>query len=223
MSGNAQLLKLHEQKDDLAAKLAAWKKSSEAIAQRWPAWERLLDFHRFATGLPEADACALSIAAITRDRTLLAEPDPVPELTKQLTAALRGALGRLQDDLAAAFQAGEATLAASPVWADQTDEARAAIAADCQLTPPPQDALGTDDEILAALRARTLTDRRNLLDAVPQRFARALAEAARQSTPEAVRVVLPGAIINDTDELDQWLAEVRQQVEAQLEIGPVIL
>lgn len=223
LSGNAQLLKLHAQKDDLAAKLAAWKKSSEAIAKRCPAWERLLDFNRFATGLPEADAGALSIAAITSDRTLLAEPDPVPELTKQLTTALRIALGRLQDDLAAAFQAGEAMLAASPVWADQTDDERAAIAATCQLTPPPKAAIGTDDEILAALQARTLTDRRNLLDAVPQRFARALAEAARQTIPEAVRVELPGAIINDTGELDQWLADVRQQVEAQLQDGPVIL
>jgi hypothetical protein len=104
LSGNAQLLKIHEQKDDLAAKLAAWKKSTEAIAKRWPAWERLLDFQSFATGLPEADACAKSIAAITAGRSLLAEPDPVPELTKQLTTALRNALGKLQDDLATAFR-----------------------------------------------------------------------------------------------------------------------
>ncbi len=56
LSGNAQLLKIHEQKDDLTAKLAAWKKNADAIAKRWPAWERLLDFHGFATGLPEAEA-----------------------------------------------------------------------------------------------------------------------------------------------------------------------
>ena len=107
LSGNAQLLKIHEQKDDLTAKLAAWKKNADAIAKRWPAWERLLDFHSFATGLPEAEACAKSIAAITDGRTLLADPDPVPELTKQLTTALRIALGKLQDDLAAAFKAGD--------------------------------------------------------------------------------------------------------------------
>ena len=74
LSGNAQLLKIHEQKDDLTAKLAAWKKNADAIAKRWPAWERLLDFHNFATGLPEAEVCAKSIAAITDGRTLLADP-----------------------------------------------------------------------------------------------------------------------------------------------------
>jgi hypothetical protein len=223
LSGNAQLLKIHEQKDHLAAKLAAWKKSTEAIAKRWPAWERLEDFQSFATGLPEADACAKSIAAITAGRSLLAEPDPVPELTKQLTTALRNALGKLQDDLATAFQAGDTKLASSPVWNGRTDEQRTAIVAACQLTPPPKAAIGTEDEILAALRARTLTDRRNLLDAVPQRFARALEEAAKLATPEAVRVALPGAIIKTTVELDQWLAGVRLQVEDKLKDGPVIL
>lgn len=223
LSGNVQLLKIHGQKDDLTAKLAAWKKSADAIAKRWPAWERLLGFNNFATGLPEAEACAKSIAAITGDRALLSEPDPVPELTRQLTTALRVELGNLQDELAAAFKAGDAKLAASQVWSGRTDEQRATIAIACQLTAPLKAAIGTDDEILEALRARTLTDRRNLLDAVPQRFARALEEAGKLATPEAVRVTLPGAIIKTPAELDQWLASVRQQVEEKLKNGPVIL
>lgn len=222
-SGNAQLLKIHQAKDDLANKLAAWKKSADAIAKRWPAWERLLDLHNFAAGLPEADACAKSIAAITGGRLLLAEPDPVPELSKQLTTALRLQLGRLQDELAAAFRDGEAKLAGSQVWNGRTDEQRAAIATTCQLTPPPKAAIGSEDEILDALRARTLTDRRNLLDAVPQRFARAVEEAGKLATPEAVRVVLPSAIIKSAADLDHWLAGVRLQVETQLKDGPVIL
>ena len=223
LSGNAQLLKIHEQKDDLTAKLAAWKKNADAIAKRWPAWERLLDFHSFATGLPEAEACAKSIAAITDGRTLLADPDPVPELTKQLTTALRIALGKLQDDLAAAFKAGDDKLAASQVWSRLSDEQRATLATTCQLTPPAKETIGTDDEILAALRASTLADRRNLLDAVPQRFSRALDEASRLLEPKAQRVVLPGATIHNATELDQWLADARKQVEEKLKDGPVIL
>ena len=223
LSGNAQLLKIHGVKDDLTAKLASWKKNADAIAKRWPAWERLLGFHNFATDLPEAGTCAKSIAAITDGRTLLADPDPTPELTKQLTTALRLALGKLQDDLAAAFRAGDAKLAGSQVWSGRTDEQRATIATARQLTPPPKAAIGTDDEILEALRARNLTDRRNLLDAVPQRFARALEEAGKLATPEAVRITLPGAIIKTPAELDQWLASVRKQVEEQLKGGPVIL
>ena len=54
LSGNAQLRKIQGQKDELTAKLAAWKKSADTIIKRWPAWERLLGFHNFAVGLPEA-------------------------------------------------------------------------------------------------------------------------------------------------------------------------
>jgi len=223
LSGNAQLLRIHEQKDGITAKMAAWKKNADAIAKRWPVWERLLELHGFATGLPEAEACGNSIAAMTDGHTLLADPDPVPELTKQLTTALRMALGKLQGDLAAAFKAGDDRLAASQVWSRLSDEQRATLVAGCHLTPPVKAAIGTDDEILAALHARTLTDRRNLLDAVPQRFSRALDEASRLLEPKAQRVVLPGATIHNATELDQWLAGVRKQVEEQLRDGPVIL
>ena len=223
LSGNAQLLKIHEQKDALSPKLAAWKKNGDGIAKRWPVWERLLDFHTFATGLPAAEAAARSIAAITDSRTLLADPDPAPELTKQLTTALRIALGKLQGDLGAFFKAGDHKLAASHVWSHLSDEQRATIATTCQLTPPAKETIGTDEEILAALRTSTLADRRNLLDAVPQRFSRALDEASRLLEPKAQRVVLLGATIHDATELDQWLAGARRQVEEKLKDGPVIL
>ena len=223
LSGNAQLLKIHELKDDLTAKLAAWKKNADAIVKRWPAWERLLDCQSFAVGLPEAESCTTSIAAITDGRNLLADPDPVPELTKQLTTALRSALGKQQDELAAAFQAGDDKLAAAQVWERLSNEQRAALAASCQLAPPVKAAVGTVDEILAALHARTLTDRKNLLDAVPQRFARAVDEASRLLEPKAIRVTLPGATIKTAIELDQWLAASRQLVEEKLKDGPVIL
>ena len=223
LSGNAQLLKVHEQKDDLTARLSAWKKNAGAIATRWPVWERLLECHSFATGLPKAEACATSIAAMTDGRTLLADPDPAPELTKQLTTALLLALGRLQDDLAAAFKSGDDKLGASQVWSRLSDEQRAALATTCQLTQPVKEPIGTNDEILAALRTSSLGDRRNLLDAVPQRFSRALDEASRLLEPKAHRVVLPGATIHNGTELDQWLAGARKQVEDKLKDGPVIL
>ena len=44
-----------------------------------------------------------------------------------------------------------------------------------------------------------------------------------RDSPEAVRIALPGAIITSTADLDLWLAGVREQVEEQLQSGPVIL
>ena len=223
LSGNAQLLKIHEQKDDLAAKIALWKKNGDGIAKRWPVWERLVELHGFAAGLPEADACTKSIAAITEARTLLSDPDPVPELTKQLTTALRTALGKLQDDISAAFKTGDGRLAASQVWNDLSDEQRVTLITTCQLTAPLKETIGTDEEILGSLRASALAARRNFRDAVPQRFTRAQDEAARLLEPKAQRVVLPGATIHNITELDHWLAAARKLVEEKLPEGPVTL
>jgi hypothetical protein len=223
LSGNAQLLKIHEQKDDLAAKVTEYRKNTDAIARRWPAWERLLEFREFAKGLPEADSVAQSIAAITDGRTLLADTDPVPELTKHLATALRNSLGKLQDEVAKAFKDGDDKLTASQAWGRLSDEQYTTFLTGCQLVAPPKDSIGTEDEIIAALRAANLADRRNLLDAVPQRFSRALDEANRLLEPKAQRVVLPSATIQNAAELDQWLAGVRRQVEEKLKDGPVML
>ncbi len=222
-SGNEQLGKIHTKREELAASLTAWKKSADTITKRWPAWERLLSLHHFASGLPEAEECGKEITAITESRSLLAVPDPVPELASRLTAALRLALGRLQDDLATAFTAGGEKLAASQVWGRLTDAQRATLSATCQLTPPARDPAGTDEEILSALRLGTLADRRNRLDAVPQRFTQALDEASRLLEPRATRLTLPAATISSPAELDRWLSGVRTQVEEQLQHGPVIL
>jgi hypothetical protein len=223
LNGNAQLLKIHEQKDHLSTQLAAWKKNADAIAKRWPAWERLLDFHNFSAGLREAETCGKSIAAMSDGRTLLADPDPVPELTKKLATALRIALGQLQGNISLAFKAGDENLAASQVWGRLSSEQRVFLIHTCQLAPPTHEAIGTDDEILAALRASSLADRRNLLDAVPQRFSRALDEAIRLLEPKAQKINLPGTTVYKVADLDKWYEGVRDTVEEKLKGGPVIL
>lgn len=223
LSGNAQLLKIHGQKDVIAAHLTSWKKCADGIAKRWPAWDRLLECQAFASALPEGAACAPSIASILEGRKLLADPDPLPELLQQLATGLRNALLKLQDDLATAFSAGEIRLASSDLWNRLTDEQRVTLRNTYQLTLPSKETVSTEEEILAALRLRTLADRGNLLDAVPQRFSRALEEAGKLLEPEAVRVILPGRTIHNTVELERWLAEVRLLVEQQLKIGPVSL
>ncbi len=223
LSGNAQLLGIHGQKDALTTAVTTWKKTAEGIAKRWPVWERLRTLHGLAAGLPEASTVGTSIVAIVSNRALLADPDPVPELAKQLTQALRSALGSAQDRLEAAFSAGQAQLAVSTLWNRLSDEQRASLTSTYQLASSGRDPGGTEPEIIAALETRSLTDRHNLLDAIPQRFSRALDEAGRLLEPKAQRVVLPGATLKTTGELDRWLQQVRTLMVEKLEDGPVIV
>ncbi len=223
LSGNAQLLRIHGQKEALTASITSWKKAAESLAKRVPAWDRLQTLHGLAAGLPEAAAVGTSAQAVVAQRSLLSDPDPVPELAQQLTQALRKALGAVQDRLEAAVTEGQTRLTQSPIWSRLSADQQAALTATHQLAASPRDPGGTEAEIIAALQARSLTDRRNLLDAIPQRFSRALAEAASLLEPKAQRVVLPSATVKSSQELEQWLEEVRQLVEDKLQEGPVIL
>ncbi len=74
----------------------------------------------------------------------------------------------------------------------------------------------SDDELLAALKGRDLAGWQTLADALPTRFAQALAAAIKESEPKARRVSLPGATIHDQAELDTWLGQARAGIEAAL-------
>ncbi|MEI7819345.1 MAG: BREX system P-loop protein BrxC [Verrucomicrobiota bacterium] len=222
-SGNAQLLAIHERKAELEAWIEAWKSTAAAIGKRRTAWDRLREFHRHAGALPEAAQVAGSVAALESQRGLLADPDPIPALTQKLTDALRAALTTWQTQLTAAFAAGHAQLAGSPLWPRLSVTQRRDLIALHQLEAPTPIAVATDDDILAALRASSLASRRDLLDAIPARFARALDEAARLLEPKAARVTLPAATLKTEAELDAWLTRARAVIAEKLKDGPVIL
>jgi len=223
LSGNAQLLCIHGQKDDLTKKVENWKKAADTIIKRWPTWERLQALQKLAASLPESSSVGASITAIIANRSLLSDPDPIPELAKQLTNTLRLALSAVQDQLESSFTEGQAQLASASLWSNLAEDQRKSLSATHQLSPAGKDPGSTEVEIISALQSRSLTDRDNLVDAVPQRFARALSDAARLLEPKAQRVVLPGATVKSNKELEDWLQQVRILVEKKLSEGPVIL
>ena len=141
----------------------------------------------------------------------------------QLTIALRIALVGVQDRLESAFTEGHARLAASCLWEQLSEDHRKSLSATHQLPFSGRDASSTEAEIILALQSRPLTDRHNLVDAIPQRFARALADAARLLEPKAQRVALPGATVKSPEDLEAWIQDVRSLVEEKLQEGPVIL
>lgn len=223
LSGNQQLLRIHELRAALTDNVVSWKKTADSIAKRLTPWQQLAELHGFAKELPEGTVAAASIEAIVANRGLLAEPDPIPHLAQDLTTALRAVLGKLQDDLLSAFRAGGAKLAAAAAWKRLSDEQRAALTANYQLNAPAKESFASDADILGALRLRNLADRRNLVDAVPQRFAQALEEAMKLLEPKAQRVTLPGATIRNGEELEEWIRSARDLISESLKSGPVIL
>ena len=222
-SGNAQLLAIHQQKDAWAQSIGAWTTTRDAIAKRLSRWQRLAELQNLAADLPEATAVAQSVNGILSSRCLLADPDPVPPLIQTLVAALRTALNALQAQVQAAHAAGMAKLDASPAWRKLGKAVQSGLLDRFNANPPPPVAVGTEEEVVNAVRTVSLANRRTAIEAVPQRFSMAMEEAIHLAEPKAVRVTLPSATIKDAQELDAWLKGAKAAVEAKLKDGPVIV
>src|SRR5262249_47556423 len=76
--GNDQLKAIYEQRDRLTQEIADWKARSDKIAQREPRWQDLLALLHHADHLPIGTGVRSEVAAIEKNRSLLANPDPVP-------------------------------------------------------------------------------------------------------------------------------------------------
>ena len=222
-SGNAQLLAIHQQKESLAAGIVAWTASRAAIAQRLPRWHRLLELCDLAAGLAGTEAVVQSVNAIRSNRALLADPDPVPPLIQGLINELRSALNASQAAVQQAHADGMAVLAANPALKALKKDVRADLTARFTLQLPATDPVDTEEHIVSALKTASLTNRRTLIEALPQRFRLAVEEAARLLAPKAVRVTLPSATITNDQELEVWVTESRTAIKTQLDTGPVIV
>src|SRR5262249_44864466 len=124
LSGNAQLLKLHEQRSELQRCIDDWTQLQEKIAKRLPRLERLKEFCNMASSLPEAQEISISISAIESTRGLLSDPDPVPPLIQTVLGALRQKLNNLQTAVDTAFEREQSRLEGSDVWQKLSVEQR---------------------------------------------------------------------------------------------------
>ncbi len=222
-AGNDQLKAIFDAKDRLTKEIGDWRKKKDVIAKREPRWRDLKRLLDHGADLPIAATVKPEIEAIAQNRCLLADPDPVPGLVDQLTQALRDALNEVHCRCRKAYQGGMAALDASPVWQKIGPDQRTRIIAQHQLEDLAGIAVGSTEEVLNTLNTTKLREWSNLCDALPTRFANALAAAAKLLEPKAQYVKLPGGTIKDEPELKAWLGTAEQCIRERLKDGPVIL
>ena len=217
-AGNDQLKAIYDERDKLAACIAAWQKDSDLIVQRKHRWQQLVVLMGHAAELPVAADLRPEMDAIQQHRSLLSNPDPVPGMVEKLTAPLRAALNQESANCSAEFDARSAALEAMPEWDQLTPDQRYQVRSKSGITSPPSVA-----EILDTLRQTKLSELKAIKDALPTRFANAAAAAAQLLEPTAQPVTLPSATIKTEADLQAWLTAAANRIRLQLKDGPVIL
>lgn len=221
--GNDQLKAIFDGKDQLTKQIADWQSDRDLIAQRSPRWTQLVALLKFAVDLPVAAEVQPEVAAIEKDRKLLANPDPTPGILEKLTNCLRAALNDAHAKFSADYEARLEALTESPTWKQITQAQRHEILGANGIREMPKIAVGSTEEVLETLRHTKLSELRAMSDALPTRFQNAAASAAKLLEPKAQYISLPGGTIQNETDLQAWLDDVKGRVMAKLKDGPVIL
>ncbi|MDN5548507.1 MAG: hypothetical protein L0H03_24925, partial [Rhodococcus sp. (in: high G+C Gram-positive bacteria)] len=84
--------------------------------------------------------------------------------------------------------------------------------------------LGDAEAVLKAVQQQPLSSWSAVLDAVPARAARALEAAVRLTAPKAGTVTVPTATLNNTEDIETYIAELRAKLaEALSEYDTVVV
>jgi hypothetical protein len=224
LSGNEQLIAVNDQRAILEQQHSAWVAIKKEIAVRVPRWERLQRLLHHAASLPICDAIQKQVDAVKVNRSLLADPDPVPSLSAALASGLRARVTELRSAHIEAYSAKIGDLEEDAIWQQLTDQEQMSFRRDHGLSPVDPLNVGTDDELLNTLDRTPLKEWENKTAAISERIKAALLEAARSVEPKAERVILPSRTLNSADDVDTYLTEVRTEIMAHIESGhPVVI
>ena len=223
LNGSEQLGQILTDKEELERSFADWAAIGERVATRLPIWQRLEQMAHHTSALPIHEELEPELRAIVADRSLLDETDHVTPLATKAANALRSALTERTSAFQTAYDRGLETLTADSSWQQLDDAARETILAKTGLVTPAPLVTTTDVDILNELDRSSFEARDSALDALSERLGHALEAAAQILKPDARRVELRAATLEDAPAVKAWLEEHEAKLLDAVTKGPVIV
>ena len=220
-SGNGLLLELVSKADELTALARQWEQTAQLIQKRQPLWNQLTALLDHAKSLSPYAELKAEVAAISAQRSLLAEPDPVRPVLERTTDTLRKALTAKLDAYRAEYDAQLAQLNTDSNWQKLGEEKHAELIRTHHIDSPTTLDLSTAEKLSDELDECDLQRWIERTQALTTRFAAVRMDAAKLLKPNVVQVKLPQRTLNDADEVKSWLAEVEQLLLTQVAKGPL--
>jgi len=222
-SGNEQLLAIFNRSEEIIEHIDAWTAVAAKIEPRWKQWCALEDLLSHAGDLKEAEEARQQCHALEQQRLLLGEPDPVLPLIRSVEDALRKELKSCYERYTSEIERQMAELQQEEDWQKLTEDERAKVLGDCDLTSEPSPVVGNREELLLAVRKSPINVWNDRIDAISHRSARARELVAKELEPKTQTIDLPRRTLKTKDDINSWLSEVRDKLEAAVKEGPVVL
>ena len=224
-AGNEQLLALYNRRDELGGSIDSWTDLAERIAKRWPNWTVLKRLMAHASGLQDAEVILAQVKTIEQQRQLLEEPDLVGPLIANLTQLLRDELNKLDGEYASRHAEGLKRLADDSNWQQLEPEQRYQLMSAQFLHESArhkEDVQSTSD-VLTTLDNCALSMFGDRVAAMPARFDNVASGAAELCEPQAQFIQVPRRTLKTDEEIDAWVDDVKQQLKAALQNGPIVI
>ena len=144
----------------------------------------------------------------------------------KLAGALRGELTERHRQLEQAVVGATDALGGDATWRKLDSADQGAILDRVGLERPAPLSVETNEALKRTLDSRRLAAWRSEIDAVPERFARALEEAAKRSKgqgPPPVTVKIKPVTLSDEAAVQRWVAEHEEKLTEAVRKGPVIV
>lgn len=224
-TGNEQLLALYNRREELNSSYNTWVNLAERIGKRWPKWSDLKQLIAHASGLPNIEAILVQMKTIEEHRRLLEEPDPIAPLVANLTQLLREELNALSRKWNEQWNAEENKLDADTNWQQMEQEQRYELRAKQKLLEVdiPKIVVESTDAILNTLNSISISSLHDRIDAMSKRFDSVANEAAKLVEPKVQEIHLPRHTLKTNEEIDDWVEDVKQQLKAALQNGPIVI
>ena len=222
-SGNGLLLELFSRADELTTLAKQWEQTAKLIKQRSPVWNQLDALLDHAVDLGPYAELKAEVGAVSAQRSLLADPDPVRPLLERTTDILRQALNAKLTAYRAEYEHQMAQLEADSNWQKMGADKRAELINAHHIDAPKAADLSTADKLSDALDEYNLQRWIERTQALGTRFSAVRMDAAKLLKPNVIQVKLPQRTLNDADEVKTWLAEVESILMSRIEQGPVAL
>lgn len=224
-AGNEQLLALYNQRDELGNSIGNWSDRAARITERWPNWTELKRLIDHAAELQGAEVILAQVRTIEQQRQLLEEPDIVAPLLANLTQLLRDELNRLDSEYAARHAEELKRLEDDSNWQQLEPEQRNQLMSDHSLheSARPKVEVESTSAVLTTLDNCSISAFNDRVAAIPARFDQVASSAAEMCEPRAQLIHLPRCTLRSDEEIDAWVYEVKQQLKAALQNGPIVV
>lgn len=221
--GNDRLKGLLDEADTLKPEVAKWKKLAELAAKRLPEWEELQEFLSAGAGVTALADVEKAAKGVLDGRLLLDNTDHVPPMLKQAVKVLRTALTDAHGAFANRHAELLKELEASDAWKKISGTQRMALMSEEGISSVPDLEVGSDEQLLAALKQTPIQSWNDKTAALTARFQNAARKAAKLLEPKTQYVTLTSGLLRTEAEVKAWLGEQEAMLLAELEKGPVVV